>query len=278
MDQEKKPKEGEPYIMIDGLAEWEGNGDRLLLNYWFIQDGRLDHFKALCPHELQSVGNDEIVSPLHISQAMSWLLSEALPKATKVAYGGKETLFYPLANRSCLYNYPTKSVDKWDSDKDKIAKLVLKSAYFENFIRQFFFVPGFLNNTPQINKIKQMALAFIASEEVQAYFLSKYKEMAEFWVDQICVGMGESGSGLNDVGVVRTRLLLDRFSQSIVSYCDKKISEQEVPFFDIDYDIEGDLRKVLETNDLMYLARFLPSKARKPFEWSDAPKINFTYD
>jgi hypothetical protein len=266
--------------LIDGFAEWKGNEECLFLTYWYIQEGKLGYFQALCPHTLSSVSCDQPVSPEHISSAITWLEKEAIPNAKVVNASYREGFEYSPEYRGYLVGYPIDEVDKWpNNDLDKIALASLKSASFSALIRRAFSMPDFLRETLQAQQITQMASNFISSEKVQTYLKKKAEYMANFWANRIG-GIGSSGNMVTDGLRVLARKGEEfaeqdviKFREVLASHSFKSFNQGKVPSYSTSYGIEGDLREVIEENDLIRLARHFPCKTWKSFDFDDAIKL-----
>jgi hypothetical protein len=266
--------------LINGFAEWSGNDECLSLKYWYIQNGRLKQFKALCPHKLSPLQWNESIPDQHISSAIAWLKAEAIPKAEKVNYGDSETLRYSPEYRGYLSYYPIDQVDEWTNDLDELAKIILRSTTFCELIQQDFSMPSLLRDTQQAQKIKQTASDFIKSPEVQEYLKKTAEVVADFWVSQLG-SIGSSGNAVADLlhAVARededvvTEQDTAKLKESLISHSLKSFSNKNVPFYDTDYGVKGELEDVLKENDLMHLAKHLPWKTWKDFDFSDAPSI-----
>jgi hypothetical protein len=271
-------------IIIDGFAEWKGSGDCLVLDYWYIQDEKLNKFTALCPHGLASVNYSELVpshhTVQHISAAIAWLEKEAIPLSEEaVSLSGKRGLDYSPSYRAYLVGYPIGEVDPWPDDPGKVAIAALKSTPFIDLIRRSFPVPNFLEDSQRVERIKQIASDFINSQEVQDYLKKKAEGMADFWVGKIG-GLGSSGNMAADGfhaliragGEPAPESEALRFREVLVSHSLKSFDQGRVPYYDTDYGPSFEFRKVLEENGLMNLASHLPWKTTQPFDFNDAPE------
>jgi len=266
-------------ILIDGFAEWKGSGDCLVLDYWYIQSEKLNKFTTLCPHGLSSVHYSDPVPSQHIAAAIAWLEKEVIPSSEEtVGLSGKRGLNYSPSYRAYLTSYPIGEVDPWPDDPGKVAIAALKSAPFVDLIRRSFAVPKFLENSQQVERIKQMASDFINSQEVQDYLKKKAEGMADFWVGKIG-WLGSSGNMAADGfhaliragGEPAPESEALRFREVLVSHSLKSFDQGIVPYYDTDYGPGFEFREVLEENGLMNLASHLPWKTTQPFDFNDAP-------
>jgi hypothetical protein len=264
--------------LIDGFAEWKGNKECLKLKHWYIQDGRLKYFEALCPHGLSDLDWCDAVPSQHITSAVTWIKEEAIIGAEKTTCG--DTISYYPEYRGYLDKYPVRGVEKWITDLNKLALIVLNSTSFHSLVKKDFSLPRCLLKTWQAQQIEQIASDFAKSVAVQTYFKKKAEEMADFWVNNLG-SIGQTGDVMADILQAlalkneEAPLAQDRvkFKEALISHCLESFNEGIVPFYDTDYKVKGHLRKVLEKNDLMHLEKHFPVKTWKHFNFSDAPSI-----
>jgi hypothetical protein len=249
---------GQMIAGISGYPKWGSNDDCLELSFWYLQDGYLKRYKALCPHGLQELNRCTIPTYAHIDGAVQWLESVAIPSATPASWDNSILWFNP-SYRGHLAYYPanTGNIQPWPDDPNELVEPILRSSTMEEIIGLRPRLPGLIHGqSPLAEAIRQQMRDYLSSEVVQGYLRAKAEDMAQFWARQFLL---ETDA--------------ERFRVAMVEDILQGFSNGWVRFYDTDYAPQDALKELLEKNNLEGLAKSLPWKTWQHFDFSDAPPI-----
>ena len=267
--------------IIPGKSSWKEMGDTtMLLTHYYVMNNKLHNFEALCPCEIRPYPfNDDFLHK--VTSATKWLESTALPNLSKNSWGNYS--YAPEERRGYVTAYPEwELVEPWPETEEELIAIFVETLTFKdiftNFLRPPYFLEGFLP------KIIQASDNFLASDEVCLYLCRKAEEMADFWVSQIgCLGTN-GDANLDMLHAIANSFSNNNatdedaqlFKDSMIAYTREQFAGRRVPFYDTDYSIGYDLRKVLEKGNLEYkYSKKFPWKTWKHFDFSDAPMASF---
>lgn len=269
--------------MIDGYFDYKGQDECISVDIWYLQGGLLKKASALCPHGLDEVPYNKLVSDRHTKAVLGWIESVAIPQSKPNSWD-ETRIGFMSDYRGYLSDYPAdeSTVHSWPNDLRSLIEPVLRSSSMTDILSGRLSLPSCIHDkAPLAKEIRECMKRYRESEPVQTYLRGKAVAMADFWAGKVG-DLGSSGDGMADAlhAWVRASEAMpaphtdcQRFRNALVEDIMTNFSKGRVPFYDTDYGVGHALMDVLVKSGTKHLAGSFPWKTWLHFDFADAPPI-----
>jgi len=258
---------------VQGRAEWESSRECLSLDFYVRTVERIHLESILLPHDCEELGARNPITKQHIAGFLHTL------DRYYIELEGEEGSYFPSSlSRGYINIFPADCLP-WFDDEQQELKAFLKQAYFPDLLKGEFKAPLVLEK--RVEALKPQIKAWIATEELQSYLRGKALDMGNFWASKVG-SRGESGDDRADMLHLLLRSTQPQTSFTALdaeAFMGLTIAKDamawfnsgRVPFYDTDYGVGHTLGNALREGGLGELAKALPWKTWKHFDFSDAP-------
>jgi len=255
---------------VQGRAEWEASRECLSLDFYVRTAERVHLESILLPHDCESLGGRKPITKQHIEGFL-----HTLDRYKEELEGEVGSYFPSSLSRGYINVFPADCLP-WFNDEDQELKAFLKQAYFPDLLKGGFKAPLALEK--RVGELTPQIKAWIATEELQSYLRDKALDMGIFWARKVG-SFGESGDDRADMLHLLLRSPYPKapltasvaVALAIAKDAMSWFNSGRVPFYDTDYGVGHTLGNALREGGLGELAKALPWKTWKHFDFADAP-------